>query len=120
MEQDRTFDLSIAQTVIPLPCFFPSVSSVKTNLMPVDYVELLDAAGHPLFLSAAFDIANCPLEHHSRMNAALSRSKGRGTAILMDSGNYEGFWKGEGDWTPDRFHEVARESEPCLGFCHDT
>jgi len=41
LAQDRTFDLSIAQTVIELPCFFfPSVSSVKTNLMPVDYVEL--------------------------------------------------------------------------------
>lgn len=119
MAQDRTFELAIAQTVVPMPCFFPSVSSVKTNLMPVDYVECLDAAGHPLFLVSAFDIANCPPEHRSRMNAVLSRSKGRGTAILMDSGNYEGFWKGELAWTPDRFHEVAKESEHHLCFCHD-
>jgi len=115
----RTFDLSIAQTVIPMPCFFPSVSSVKTNLMPVDYMELLDAAAHPLFLTSAFDIANCPPKHHPRLNAALSRSKRRGTAILMDSGNYEGFWKGELAWTPDRFHEVAKESEHHLCFCYD-
>ncbi len=119
MAQDRTFELSIAQTVIPLPCFFPSVSSVKTNLMPVDYIELLDAARQPIFLASAFDIANCPPEHRPRMNAALSRSKGRGTAILMDSGNYEGFWKGALAWTPDRFHEVAKESEHHLCFCHD-
>jgi queuine/archaeosine tRNA-ribosyltransferase len=119
MEQDRTFDLSIAQTVIALPCFFPSVSSVKTNLMPVDYVEFLDAAGHPLFLASAFDIANCPPGQRSRMNSAMSRSKRRGTTILMDSGNYEGFWKGELAWTPDRFHEVAKESEYHLCFCHD-
>ncbi len=119
MAQDRTFELSIAQTAIPMPCFFPSVSSVKTNLMPVDYVELLNAAGHPLFLVSAFDIANCPQEQRPRMNAVLSRSKGRGTAILMDSGNYEGFWKGELAWTPDRFHEVVKENEHHLCFCHD-
>jgi len=119
MAQNRTFGLSIAQTVIPLPCFFPSVSSVKTNLMPVDYVEFLDAAVHPLFLASAYDIANCQPEHRPRMNAALSRSKGRGTTILMDSGNYEGFWKGQLAWTPDRFHEVAKESEHHLCFCHD-
>ena len=119
MALSRTFYLPIAQTVVPLPCFFPSVSSVKTNLMPVDYMELLDAATHPLFLASAYDIATCPPDQRARINAALSRSKGRGTAILMDSGNYEGFWKGESAWTPDRFHEVARGSEHHLCFCHD-
>lgn len=115
----RAFDLPIARTLIPLPCFFPSVSSVKTNLMPVDYVELLDAAAHPLFLVSAYDLANCPSAQRARMNAVLNRSKGRGTAILMDSGNYEAFWRGERIWTPDRFHEVARLSEYHLCFCHD-
>ena len=119
MAQNRTFDLSLAQTVVPLPCFFPSVSSMKTNLMPVDYIELLDAAAHPLFLVSAFDIANCPQQQHRRMNAALSRSKERGTAILMDSGNYERFWKGELDWMPYRFHEVVKDSEHHLCFCYD-
>lgn len=119
MAPSRAFDLSIAQTVVQLPCFFPSVSSVKTNLMPVDYVELLDAAAHPLFLTSAYDIANCPPDQRQRMSAALSRSKGRGAVILMDSGNYEGFWKDEPAWTPDRFHEVAKKSEHHLCFCHD-
>ena len=117
--QNRIFHFPIAQTVIPLPCFFPSVSSVKTNLVPADYVELLDAAAHPLFLVSAFDIANCPNEQRLRMNAALRRSKERGTAILMDSGNYEAFWKGELAWTPGRFHQAANETEHHLCFCHD-
>lgn len=119
MAEYRTFDLPIAQTIIPLPCFFPSVSSVKTNLMPVDYVELLDAIAHPLFLASAYDIAHCSPKHRTRMDAALNRSKGRGTAILMDSGNYEGFWKGELSWTPKHFHEIVRTSEHHLCFCHD-
>ncbi|MEW5708610.1 MAG: hypothetical protein AB1830_06835 [Pseudomonadota bacterium] len=92
---------------------------MKTNLMPVDYAELLNAAAHPLFLVSAYDIANCPLEHRRRINAALSQCKERKTAILMDSGNYEAFWKGDSTWTTDRFHEVARASEHHLCFCHD-
>jgi queuine/archaeosine tRNA-ribosyltransferase len=119
MALSRTFDLSIAQTVIPMPCLFPSVSSVKTNLLPVDYVELLDAAAHPLFLVSAYDIAHCLPKQRARMDAALGKSNAHGTVILMDSGNYEGFWKGDLAWTPERFHEFAHTIEHHLCFCYD-
>ena len=119
MADTRQFELCIAQTAVPLPCFFPSVSSVKTNLMPVDYLELLDAAAHPLLLASAYDIANSSAEHRTRMDAALNKSKERGTAILMDSGNYEGYWKADAEWIPDRFHEIARTSKHHLCFCYD-
>ena len=116
---DRSTELCIAQTTLPLPCFFPSVSSVKTNLMPVDYVELLDASAHPLFLASAYDIALCTEDQRQRMDAALNRSKESGSAILMDSGNYEGFWRGDADWLPDKFHEIASTSQHHLCFCYD-
>lgn len=119
MAQSRVFDLYVAQKVIPMPCFFPSVSSVKTNLMPVDYLELLDAAAHPLFLASAYDIADCVPAQRARMDAALAKSQARGTAILMDSGNYESFWKGSLTWTPGRFHEIVRIRAHHLCFCYD-
>ena len=83
----RQFQLCIAGTAISLPCFFPSVSSVKTNLMPVDYIELLDAAAYPVCLVSAYDIANSCAEHRERIDGVLKKSKERGPAILMDSGN---------------------------------
>ena len=119
MATDRSTELCIAKTALPLPCLFPSVSSVKTNLMPVDYVELLDAAAHPLFLASAYDIARCTDAQRSRMDAALTRSKERGSVILMDSGNYEGFWKDDKSWRPDRFHEIVAASQHHLCFCFD-
>lgn len=119
MAVNRNTELCIAQTALPMPCFFPSVSSVKTNLMPVDYVELLDAAAHPLFLASAYDIASCPDDHRLRLDAALTRSKERGQVIFMDSGNYEGFWKGDADWQPDKFHRIASDSQHHLCFCYD-
>ncbi len=119
MGVDRSKELCIAQRAIPLPCFFPSVSSIKTNLMPVDYVELLDAATHPLFLASAYDISRCTDDHRLRIDAALNRSKDRGSVILMDSGNYEGFWKDDKDWHPDRFHEIVCANQHHLCFCYD-
>ena len=112
-------ELYIAQTALPLPCFFPSVSSVKTNLMPVDYVELLDAAAHPLFLVSAYDILKCTAGQRPRFDAALARSKERGSVILLDSGNYEGFWKSDRNWQPGEFHEIASAIHHHLCFCYD-
>ena len=112
-------ELCIAQTVLPLPCFFPSVSSVKTNLMPVDYVELLDAAAHPLFLVSAYDILKCTVAQRQRFDAALARSKERGSVILLDSGKYEGFWKDDRNWQPGEFHEIASTTQHHLCFCYD-
>ncbi len=119
MTETRQFEICIAQMVVPMPCFFPSVSSVKTNLMPVDYVELLDASSYPLFLISAYDIANSIPEHRKRMDSALKRSKANHKAILMDSGNYESFWKGDPTWVADRFHGIAQTSEYHLCFCYD-
>lgn len=117
--ESRPPEVCVAETALPLPCFFPSVSSVKTNLMPVDYVELLAAAAHPLYLVSAYDIANATPDHRSRIDAALNRSKDRGTVIMLDSGNYEGFWKGDTAWVADRFHETAGTSQHNLCFCYD-
>ena len=112
-------ELYIAQTALPLPCFFPSVSSVKTNLMPVDYVELLDTAAHPLFLVSAYDVFKCTVGQRQRFDAALARSKERGSVILMDSGKYEGFWKDDRNWQPGEFHEIASTTHHHLCFCYD-
>ena len=91
METNQNMELYIAGTVLQLPCFFPSVSSVRTNLKPVNYVDLLDLSGHPLFLVSAYDLAHCPDNQRQRMDTALKQSKARGSAILMDSGNLREF-----------------------------
>jgi len=119
MTVTRQTTLCVAETAVPLPCFFPSVSSVKTNLMPVDYIELLEAAAHPLSLISAYDIANSSADHQQRIDSTLKKNKERGSAILMDSGNYEGFWKGGQLWEVDRFHAMCRTYEHHLCFCYD-
>lgn len=87
--------------------------------MPVDYIELLDATAYPLYLISAYDIANSCPENQLRIDAALKRSRTRGSVILMDSGNYEAFWKGDMDWQADRFYAISSTYEHDLGFCYD-
>ena len=106
-------------TSMPLPCFFPSVSSVKTNLMPVDYIELLTAASYPLYLLSAYDIASSTPEHQTRISDALKKSRKQGSVILMDSGKYESFWKAAADWRVESFHAMISSYEHDIAFCYD-
>lgn len=119
MSTNRSLELHVAQTVIPLPCFFPSVSSLKTQLTPVDYVELLAAAGYPLFLVSAYDLVHCTESQRRQMRAALRRCKEQGSVILMDSGNYESFWKADKAWQPECFHQIAETNDYHVCFCYD-
>lgn len=115
----RVRKIVIAGKTVALPCFFPSVSSIKTNLLPVDYIELLNAASHPLYLVSAYDIAgSCP-EHQNRIQCALQQSRIKNSVVLLDSGNYENFWKGNSDWYVNKFHEICKGYEYDIGFCYD-
>lgn len=120
MAENRKTELYIAETVLQLPCFFPSVSSVvKTNMAPAEYIELLGFSAQPHFLISAYDIANCDSRDREHINRALNKSKGNGAIILMDSGNYEKFWKKDETWKPGDFHKVAKSCENDLCFCYD-
>ena len=119
MKTNQDIELHVAGTVLQLPCFFPSVSSVRTNLKPVDYIELLDLSGSPLFLVSAYDLAHCSDDQHQCIDTILKQSKERGSVILMDSGNYESFWKDDEKWQPDLFHKIARTEGYHLCFCYD-
>ena len=120
MPINRKTELYVAETVLPLPCFFPSVSSVvKTNMTPADHIELLGFSGYPNFLISAYDIANCNSKDREQVNRALYESREHEAIILMDSGNYEKFWKRDKTWNADDFHEIAKSCENDLCFCYD-
>jgi len=115
----RTRALTAGGSSVLLPCFFPSIPSVKTNLLPVDYLEFLVAAGHPAFLVSAYDVAKAEPDQQERMLALLSRAVDAGQMVLMDSGNYESFWKGDRDCDVAEYRDVAASSPHHLCFCHD-
>jgi queuine/archaeosine tRNA-ribosyltransferase len=98
-----------------LPLFFPSISSVKTNFSPLDYLKLIKASKHPNFLVSAYDIYNQDEKGKSEMIEMLNGMKEEGRIILLDSGNYESYWHKDSHWSIDKYNEILK-NEFC-SFC---
>ena len=95
-----------------LPCYFPSVSSVKTRLKPVQYIELLLRLGHPLFLVSAYDINKSGPRDRKRIKKLLNTAKKDGCTLIADSGNYESYWKEDKDWKIKNYQNFLKDEYP--------
>jgi hypothetical protein len=104
---------------LPIPSFFPSVSSVKTNLTPLDYVRVLNAIGEHQFLVSAHDLARVAVIEREPLKQALDLAVARGATVLLDSGNYESFWKEDDTWGVGDFAAILAETPASLAFCFD-
>lgn len=120
MTLSRLEYLDIGTKRIRLPVYFPSISSVKTTLDPHEYLLFLSSfiGVNNQFLISAFDLAHTtsPEVVHEK----LISSRLAGATTLMDSGNYESFWKdAQEEWKQENFHR-ALNNFPCdLAFCFD-
>ena len=119
MTSVRRREVGVSGKAVALPSFFPSVSSVKTRLAPVECVDLLALSRRPRFLVSAYDVAHCTRGERYRMDAALLRAQECGSVILMDSGNYESYWKADQTWDARRFHQIAESAAYDICFCYD-
>lgn len=121
MHTDRLSSLDIGPVKLALPVFFPSISSVKTNLAPVDYVRILNSLSslNAQFLVSAFDLQNAGMSREA-MQIELALARNKGTVILMDSGNYESYWKDAmAVWLPNNFYDALSEFPCCMAFGFD-
>lgn len=116
----RPAELQIGEKALPLPVYFPSISSVKTPLRPHDYLQVLSSLVglNGQYLVSAFDLA--VIESPENAVRLLQASRDAGVVTLMDSGNYESFWKdAQGSWAQTTFHRML-EVFPCdLAFGFD-
>ncbi|TAJ22875.1 MAG: hypothetical protein EPO64_12580, partial [Nitrospirae bacterium] len=119
MDTSRAINLFIGGISIPLPCFFPSISSVKTNLSPLEYLRLLLALKQPHFLISAYDIYKSDINSQKKFSALLKKASSVNTVVLLDSGNYEKYWKADPSWTPNHFASVLKSHTFQLAFSFD-
>ncbi len=116
---DRARSLRWNRRELLLPAFFASVSSVKTNLKPVQYVQVLAEVEFPSSLLSAYDYWHSEPEDKEFMAALTNKAQGNGAVVLLDSGNYEAYWHSDLGWTPEAFRDAARILGPDLAFCFD-
>lgn len=117
--QIRQTWLSVSGHSLYLPCFFPSISSVKANLEPIEYLRMLVGINYPQFLISAFDIFYTTEEQRQQLRTLLQRASEHEQLILLDSGNYESYWKDNNSWNTNNLHSVLQTEPYHLAFCFD-
>lgn len=100
------------------PCFFASISSVKTNFLPEEYIKLLHASGYRHILVSAYDLHRMSTKALAETLAILEDARKQGTIVMLDSGNYESYWHRDNSWTQDKFHSILKEStfDLCMSY----
>lgn len=122
MPMSRLAALEAGNSKVPLPAFFPSVSSIKTGLLPLDYIASLRAMASVTsqFLVSAFDVQRAPSDMKAKIAGLLLDAIKDNTVILMDSGNYESYWmQAQSEWEQQHFHQALREVDCTLAFGFD-
>ena len=110
---ERPQSIVLGSKQIQTPAYFPSISSVKTARKPLDYLSVLSALSGVAdkFLVSAFDLI--PLKDEPAAKNCIDAARNSGSVVLMDSGNYESFWKNaQASWKQPAFH-AALEAYSC-------
>lgn len=84
---------------VTLPAMFLSVSSHETHLKPIEAVKALRVFGAKTVLVSAYDLL--PERRHKGIVRELTRLRKQGAVVLVDSGNYEAYRRGDFTWTAD-------------------
>lgn len=104
---------------LSLPCFFPSISSIKTNLTPLEYLKVIIALKHPLFLISAYDLYNCSHKNRCELKKLIQVSINGKQIVLVDSGNYESYWRRDNCWSINKYREILTAIPHHVAFCYD-
>ena len=120
MTVQRPRDLKIGEKQFGLPIYFPSISSVKTSISPLDCVLVLSALHAEQFLVSAFDVHYADAEVQKNLKDKITEAMNKGVTVLMDSGNYESFWKEKSkSWLQENYHAMLAEINCTFAFGFD-
>lgn len=114
----RISQLSAGGKRLSLPAFFPSISSIKTNFSPFEYLRLLVQIGHPQFLISAYDLLRAETEG-SDTQALIGDAGANNVIILTDSGNYESYWNHDAKWSVESLHKILPTIQCDFRFTYD-
>lgn len=116
---NRKMNISIGGTFLSLPCFFPSISTIKTNLPPLEYLKILTALKYPSLLISAYDLYHCNSKQLETIIKLLKHAVNNKQIILIDSGNYESYWKNDKTWSIEKYREILKSIPHQIAFCYD-
>lgn len=120
--KERPLKIELGDTSLVVPIYFPSISTVKTTLEPLIYMQILNALKNvnSQFLISAFDLFHASVDDKVEMKRLISEAKKAGVVVLMDSGNYESYWKNAREtWGQANLKDVLQEWDSTFIFSYD-
>jgi len=112
--------IQLNNKVLQLPNFIPSISSIKTNYHPIDYLKLLVTLEYPAYLISAYDVCYSFNSHLNEFNSLLDISNKHNQIIFLDSGNYEYFWNLPfNPWTDSIYYKKLENLKIDFAFSFD-
>lgn len=104
---------------VTFPIFYPSISSVKTNYSPSNYVDFLEYFGYPNYLVSAFDIWNTKHRIKMQDNIDVMKNRSKASIVMLDSGNYEAYWLNNREWNYQKYLDIIDSIEADITFSYD-
>lgn len=104
--------LRLGERNVRRPAFFASISSVKANLPLQEYLSVIRSVGYPHVLVSAYDLDECGERERDSVWAVLTELAHDGCEVLLDSGNYERYWRRDEEWSQESFDRILRRT-PC-------
>lgn len=114
---ERKSEIQIGTRKLLLPSFFRSVSSHETQLRPDAAIQALEILETKAVLVSAYDLGNTT--NANKIVSSLGRMRGKGSVVLLDSGNYEAYRKQDERWTEKKFRKTLQFNCFDYAFCFD-
>ena len=108
---------AIANSRVPLPTLYLSVSSFETQLLPDQAVTALRIAQAPAILVSAWDLVR--RREPNALIKELEKYRSAGGFVLLDSGNYESSRLQVHQWDPEDLEEAMAHAMHDWAFCFD-
>jgi queuine/archaeosine tRNA-ribosyltransferase len=101
------------------PTYFPAISKKEIRDPGDEFLGLVTSFRYPRLLVSSYDYGRLNSLSQRRAVGRLSDYYRRGSIILLDSGVFEAYWRGDDKWTFSRYRESVKNVDSDLYFSYD-
>jgi len=108
----RVTKISLGGKNLATPAYFPAISSAGVGYPADALIRLVVTTKYPRLLVSAYDIHRISTEGNPTPLFQLGKFSMQGSFLLLDSGFFESYWKGDKTWTFESYAKAVSEV-PC-------
>jgi queuine/archaeosine tRNA-ribosyltransferase len=112
----RVARIGLGSKSLTTPAYFPAVSSVGVGYSVNALIRLILATKYPRLLVSAYDTYRISNEGKTGLLSQLGEFSTQGSFLLLDSGIFESYWRGDRTWTFESYANAVSRVQ-CDLYC---